>query len=180
MSSSYFYYLVVSFLVMMFLAIEPSSCKSPTDDLISKICSQTADVRFCNDIFYKHLPNPNANAVALTQITVTQSTLAASDISVLIDRLINSEPNKTVQDIFRICQAGYEVILNQFEMASMSFAQEDYKSVAFYESKAVRPANDCGNNVKKYLQLTFKNNQMKVLIQMAIVTVNLIGKRPLV
>lgn len=59
-------------------------------------------------------------------------------------------------------------------MATVTMAREDYKYVAFVESRTDKPVDDCQNNANKSSpELAEMNKQMKILIKMALIAVNL-------
>lgn len=157
--------------VMMFFLAQP--CFSDdTKELMDKICRQTTDYVFCMNTFNSH---PGRDILGLSHIAISQSLIHASTTQNVIRRLINNEPDKRVKDLYRICEEAYAVIMDQFELADLAFGKMDYANVAFCVSKTPRPENDCEKNVK-HPQLNWRNKQMKVLIDMSIVSVGLIGK----
>ena len=158
----------------IFLVIHPV-ISDDTQALISEICRETSDYAFCSNVFIQNLPSPTTDIVGLTQVTITQSLQAATNTETFVEGLISSEKNKTRQDLYRICQEGYSLLANQYAQANESFAKGDYSNVVFLESRTERFVDDCQNNVEASPSLAEKNRQMKVLINISLITVNLTG-----
>lgn len=166
---------LVPILFTIFLVIHPVIGGDDTQALISEICRETSDYAFCSNIFIQNLPSPTADIVGLGQITVNQSLQAATNTEIFVERMISSETNTTLQDLYKICQEAYSIVANKYAQANESFAKGAYSTVVFLESRTERFIDDCQNNVEASPALTEKNRQMKVLINMSLTTVNLIG-----
>lgn len=99
---------------------------------------------------------------------------ASTTTKVFIEGLVGSEKNKTLQGVYKSCLYGYCYVGAQFEEANSSMAREDYKYVAFVESRTDKPVDDCQNNANKSSpELAEMNKQMKILIKLALIAVNL-------
>ncbi|KAG8388193.1 hypothetical protein BUALT_Bualt02G0100300 [Buddleja alternifolia] len=148
-------------MLVLFLLIPHSS--GDTQGLIIQICRQTDDFYFCRDVFNKHLFTRTTDIVGLTQIAVTQSLIYASNTRILISRSEANEKNKNKQNLYKICESGYEILVNEFTDANFAFARRDYSTVIFDVEKCPRFVNDCqsvlgsqgrGKLQQRFLELT--------------------------
>ncbi|KAK6153804.1 hypothetical protein DH2020_013443 [Rehmannia glutinosa] len=150
-----------------------------TQSLITKICRGTNDFVFCNNVFEKHLYTPTTDIKGLTQIAITQTTIYATNTRIFISKAIAAEKNKELQNLYRICLTGYELLLGQFVDANLNFAKGDYRSMLFNIGKCERFVSDCQNVLggsRAPPQLGTQNNQNRVLVQMSRLSGELIGK----
>lgn len=171
----------LSFLVSMLVIFLSMPCivskKDPATQVrINHICSQTRDYNLCQIILNKNLYTPVQDFVGLTQICLAQTLLYTSDTIIFIKKSERNETSTTQRDLFKICDAGYGILLNQFTDASLAFGKRDYNSMLFDIGNSERFVNDCENVLgNKLTDLHNKNMHTKVLIQMSNASGNLIG-----
>ncbi|KAL6570379.1 hypothetical protein OROMI_014893 [Orobanche minor] len=156
----------------------PHSCSADeTQKLIIQICSRTYDFGYCKSVFNQHLYTPTMDAQGLTQIAVTQTLISATNTLRFILKTIDSEKSVELKNIYKICEVGYENLVNEFTDASFDFAKRDYESMLFNVGKCDRFVSDCqyvlGNQASD--QLSTQNNQNRVLVQMSLFSGQLIG-----
>ncbi|GFQ06279.1 hypothetical protein PHJA_002771900 [Phtheirospermum japonicum] len=147
-----------------------------TQSLIVKICHQTSDFGFCQNTFNKHLFNPETDTKGLSQIAVTQTLIHATNTKIFISKAIRSEKDVELQNLYKICEVGYENLVGQFTDANFAFGRGDIRSMLFYVGKCERFVTDCqyvmGNQAP---QLDVQNAQNRVLVQMSLFSGQLIG-----
>ncbi|CAB4315781.1 unnamed protein product [Prunus armeniaca] len=142
-------------LVLFFLVINITpSLAQDTQQLIDHICRQMEEFGFCGQTFKENLKSPNADIVALTQITIERATDNAT---------------KT-HDFIR------QVLGNTNDPALKMPSQNDYDSVQRYETVTPRAEASCEDSLSTppntQNPLTNKNRQMRILIAMALVSLH--------
>ncbi|KAI3455169.1 hypothetical protein Pfo_011832 [Paulownia fortunei] len=163
--------------VMVLLVLIPhSTSDGATQALINQICRETDDFNFCRDVFNKHLYRDVTDIKGLTQIALTQTLIYATDTRIFIQKSEAKETNKNIKNLYKICETGYGIVMDEFEDASLAFAIGDYRSVVFDVEKCDRFVSDCQFVLgSKVAPLSVKNLHAKVLIRMALVSAGLIG-----
>ncbi|KAL7105900.1 hypothetical protein ACP275_07G075700 [Erythranthe tilingii] len=167
----------ISFCVFLFLCIFPSSSVGDTQALITKICLQTDNFSFCRGVFVAHLYTPQLDIKGLTQIALTQTLAYASNTRTFIERAKDAERDPNTKNLYKICESGYGILLDQFSNANLDFAKGDYKSMNFLVGKCERFVNDCQNVLGSSVpQLSKQNLENRVLVKMSLVSGQLIVK----
>ncbi|XP_057793301.1 uncharacterized protein LOC131009919 [Salvia miltiorrhiza] len=168
---------IVCFLVMFVSVSCAVDRKDPnTQTRINHICSQTSDYNLCQIILNKNLYTPIQDFKGLTQICLAQTIIYTSDTQIFIRNSERNETSQTQRDLYKICESGYGILLNQFTDATFAFGKGDYKSMLFDIEKSERFVNDCENVLgNKITQLHDRNVHTRVLIQMSNASGNLIG-----
>lgn len=162
--------------LLVFLCTLPLTSVGDTQGLINQICRGTDNFNFCHDIFEKYLYTPNLDIKGLTQIAVTQSLTYCSNTRIFIQKAEASEPDKELRSLYKICEAGYGVVLGQLVSANLDFAKGDYKSMILNVHKCEKFINDCESGVgSRVAQLSQQNLQNRVLVQMSLISGQLIG-----
>lgn len=164
--------------VVLFLLMIPHSVSTDggTQARINQVCRATEDFSFCRDVFNKYLYNDVTDFKGLTQIALTQTLEYASDTRIFIQRSEQNAKNINIRNLFKICDIGYGILMNQFEDANLAFASGDYRSMMFDIEKCDRFVNDCQFVLgTKVSELHEKNSHTKVLVRMSVVSGGLIG-----
>ncbi|KAI3463497.1 hypothetical protein Pfo_020160 [Paulownia fortunei] len=163
--------------MVLFLMIPHSLSGGDTQALINQICRATDDFYFCRDVFNKHLYTPTTDIKGLTQIAITQTLIYTTNTHIFIAKAKAAEKNKDIQNLYKICEIGYGILLDQFTDANLDFAKGDYRSMIFHVSKCERFVSDCQFVLgSKVPQLSHQNLQNRVLVRMSLVSGQLIGQ----
>ncbi|KAH6835098.1 hypothetical protein C2S53_012613 [Perilla frutescens var. hirtella] len=162
--------------VVLFLSISPSvsvdRIDPATQSRINHVCQKSYDYYLCRDIFNNNLHSNVTDFKGLTQIALSRTLIYTSDTFIFIKRSESSETNTTQRDLYKICDAGYGLLLNQFQEASLEFAKNDIRSMLFDISNCERFVNDCESVLGfKVPALHDKNYHTKVLVKMSNVSV---------
>lgn len=101
-----------------------------------------------------------------------QSLYHAINTYILVKKLIANTSDATVRGHLRICDNGYNAVLNLFQEAFRSFNLKDYRSMMAYEWDTQRAvaASDAIFSVAFLStdQLKGRNKKMRMLITMAL------------
>lgn len=167
---------ILSTCLTLFSFVQPSLGYSPTQELIGKICLQTPNYAHCNNVFHKILPSPLTNEIDLTQISLIQSILNATNTRIIILRAKAVGKDKTRRDLYDICNISYGVVMEALENANLEFEKRDYLSMINSVSSCERPVNNCqnvfGSNI--VMKLSVGNRQMELLTRMSLASGNLL------
>ncbi|GMG98794.1 hypothetical protein Nepgr_000634 [Nepenthes gracilis] len=176
--------ILLAMVIAVLATVPPSLVSSKADpktqDLIDSICRQMPQYQFCNQTFNNNLKSPSSDVFALTRITLEQSLLNATSTLSFIQNLTSSETDKAVLDKLQVCENGYSIVKNMFEEASKEFEQQDYDGVIKSERATVRPQTSCitifNTPPPSTNPLLQRNDDMQLLITMALATCSLIGR----
>ncbi|XP_007206398.2 uncharacterized protein LOC18773621 [Prunus persica] len=164
-------------LVLFFLVINITpSLAQDTQQLIDHICRQMEEFGFCSQTFKENLKSPNADIVALTQITIERATDNATKTHDFIRQVLDNTNDPALKNALRECENAYRVLMESFDSAALSFFQKDYDSVQRYETVTPRAEASCEDSLSTppntQNPLTNKNRQMRILIAMALVSLH--------
>ncbi|KAK9920033.1 hypothetical protein M0R45_028599 [Rubus argutus] len=163
----------VSLLLVVFLMtnIQPSLSQS-TQQLIEKICRSTEDYGFCRKTFEAHLKSPNADIVAVTQITVEEATDHATKTHQFIRQTLEKTRDPALKNELTECENAYREIAQSFASAAVAFFDKDYDSVEKDERPTTRLEASCEQTLhsppKKQRILDERNREMRILITMSL------------
>ncbi|XP_004309392.1 PREDICTED: putative invertase inhibitor [Fragaria vesca subsp. vesca] len=167
-------FVLVSSLLVVFLMIniKPSSSQT-TDELIDEICRATEDFGFCTGTFNTHLKAPNADIVALTQITIEVASDQATQTLSFIRQTLTTTTDPALKKALTECQDAYALITQQYGSAAVAFFQKDYSSVEKDERPTARVEASCEatlsappNNQQHILD--DRSKQMRIFIVMSV------------
>ncbi|TQD91790.1 hypothetical protein C1H46_022632 [Malus baccata] len=165
-------------LVLLFLVINITpSLTQDTEQLIERICRQMEQYGFCSQTFKENLKSPNADILALTQITVERALDNATQTHDFIRQLLESTTDTALKSALETCEYSYRLVMEAFQSAAVAFFQKDYDSVEKSESGTPRAEASCADSLSKMPPntanpLTERNNQMRILLAMALVSVH--------
>lgn len=166
---------LVSVLLVVFLTInvEPSLSQS-TQQLIEKICRSTEDYGFCRTTFQAHLKSPNADIVALTQITVEVAVDHSTKTHNFIRQTIATTKDPVLKKALSECENAYGLIMQAFDLAAVSFFSRDYSSVEKEERITPRAEASCRATLttppisKQHGILDERSREMRIFIVMSL------------
>ncbi|KAM1442593.1 hypothetical protein ACFXTO_010562 [Malus domestica] len=162
--------LVILFFLM--INITPSFTQD-TQQLIERICRSTEQYGFCTQTFKENLKSPDADIVALTQITIERSVDNATQTHNFIRQTIDSTNDPALKSALETCEYSYGLVMEAFDSAAVAFFQKDYDTVEKSESGTPRAEASCEDSLSKTSPntvnpLTDRNNQMRILIAMSL------------
>ncbi|XP_050384371.1 uncharacterized protein LOC126800983 [Argentina anserina] len=166
----------VPLLVFVFLIINihPSKAQN-TQQLIEKICRSMEVYGFCKQTFDENLKSPNADIVAITQITVERATDNATKTHDFIRQTLESTTDPAVKSALTVCENVYALLMQSFDSAAVSFFQKDYTSVEKNERGTAKAEASCERILhtppNDLTLLDDRNRQMRILIAMAVTSV---------
>ncbi|CAA0806831.1 Unknown protein [Striga hermonthica] len=111
--------------------------------LVNKICSRTINYRYCVDFFNEHSYGPTTGIKGFTHIAILQTIINATNTLKFIVKRIESERNEVLKNLYKICEVGYENLVNQMRDAHVAFGKEDYRNMIFDIENCDRFVNDC-------------------------------------
>ncbi|OWM77661.1 uncharacterized protein LOC116209143 [Punica granatum] len=163
-------------LATVLLCISPIICDTNIEDMITRICRQMEEFGFCYNTFHENLDSRSPDLKTLTQITIDQSIVNATNSHYYAALLLHNAPEGPDKYALMACENAYALILRQFQEASGYFNNGDYQSVVDAERVMPRALGSC---TSYYITppypanpLADRNRQMRILITMSIVTVH--------
>ena len=150
----------------------PQSMSQSTQQLIEKICRSTEDYGFCRKTFDQNLKSPDADIIAITQITIERATDNATKTHDFIRQTLDTTKDPALKKSLTECENAYREIQGAFASAAVSFFQKDYPSVQKNEQPTPRLEASCEDTLhappNNLDLLDDRNRQMRILIAMAV------------
>lgn len=181
MASSSSHNKLLPLLVIMFFTIHPTLSSNTVpgiQQLIEKICRQMEEFGFCDRTFNEKLKSPSPDIADLTQITIEQAVMNATDRHDYILQLLKNTTTRAEKNALTACENGYNIVLQFFQNAYVAFVDGDYDSMMRYEHETPRAEASCEITFRAppnpVNQLVDRNRQMRILIAMALVTGNIL------
>ena len=146
---SHVQYCLPKILLLLTLPIQPSlsvTPDGPTFQLIVKICNRTPDTQFCRDVLQQNLHSPSTDARTLVEISIRLVIVNVTNTLVAVKRA-KARATKEVADLLTICEEGYDVVLNEYEEASLAISKNDIRTTLFDEEQSTSPIEDCIKNI---------------------------------
>lgn len=160
------------------LLISPVICDDKTESLIKMICYQMEEFGFCSNTFHENLKSPSADIKALTQISLQQSMINATNTHDLTLTLLRQTPEGPDKYAMMACENAYGIFVLRLQEAIDYFNKGDYESVVDSERVLPRALGSC---TSYYLTppypanpLADRNRMMRILMTMSIVTSSLL------
>ncbi|XP_050203727.1 uncharacterized protein LOC126653821 [Mercurialis annua] len=146
-----------------------------TKDYACYICHQMEEFGFCNQVFNENLKNPLTDYVGLTQITINQATINATNAHAFVLQLLRNTTNSGLKNALIVCENGYRIVLMQsFQDAFKYFNEKDYRSMMKSELITPRAQRSCSTSfsIPPFLvnPLVNRNREMRIIIGMAVLT----------
>ncbi|CAN4080695.1 unnamed protein product [Withania somnifera] len=121
---SYFLFLI---LVANIFNFQTSLCDIHADEaLIAGIRRQVQDNTFCLNTFVKIIPTHPYIPDEVTRVAIAQALQNANDNHIFIKKSKAQAKDKSIQDLYAICDIGYGVLVNELEDSSLELAKKDY------------------------------------------------------
>lgn len=142
-STSYVLFLI---LVINIFNFQISLCDVIEDTkLIEGICRQVQDFNFCFNTFKQLLPDHPYVPEEVTRVAILQSIRNAKDNHAFILGSLAKATDKTVRDLYSICDTAYGLLVNELNVATQALPPKDFNDLENALTKCPRFVNDCQN-----------------------------------
>ncbi|XP_057515579.1 uncharacterized protein LOC130797104 [Amaranthus tricolor] len=156
------------------VASAASKANPETQRRIDNICRSNEDYGFCNKVFQRDIPQPDVDNFVLTNITIVEALMNASNSLEFIRAQIAAVENDPVRLIYyKVCEDAYSILKQSFELAFQAFKKGDYKEVQSNERESPRVQARCVTifTLTQHNTMNERNREMRILITMALVSV---------
>ncbi|XP_050203726.1 uncharacterized protein LOC126653820 [Mercurialis annua] len=159
--------------LIIFLFTNPAASDEQTQERISYIC-QMEEFGFCNQTFNENLKNPSTDYVGLTQITINQAIINATNTHAFVLQLLRNATDRGLRNALVVCENGYSIVVQSFQAAFQYFNNKDYRSMMKSEFITPRAQGSCSTSFSvppfPVNPLVNRNREMRIIIAMAVLT----------